>query len=114
MDPIYYTDDYPRNGCRIEIRVPDDGCAGSGWSVSISHPNRKKPPMEIYGPQNLDGALLVARCLATGKRVPLDYQYGKPSGRAAIERQHDRMQANNDRMFGASKITHQDIHQSPR
>lgn len=69
MDPIYYTDDYPRNGCRIEIVVPADGSTGREWSVRIYHPVEHGPALESYAPKTLSNALGVARCLASGRTV---------------------------------------------
>lgn len=69
MDPIYYTDDYPRNGCRIEIIVPADGPTGRMWSVRIYHPVEQGQALESYMPKTLSNALEIARRLASGKTV---------------------------------------------
>lgn len=43
FDPIYYTDGYPRDGCRLEIEVNEDRCA-----LSVRAPNGRA--LEAYLP----------------------------------------------------------------
>lgn len=42
MDPIYHTDNYPREGCIVSIDVQKDG-----YTLRISAPTGE--PMEFYG-----------------------------------------------------------------
>lgn len=75
LDPIYCTDDYPREGCRIIIDIPGD-TPGRNWHVGISPPkkfNFLQSYLESYAASSLKGALTVARCLAKGEAVPKNY-----------------------------------------
>lgn len=68
LDPVYYTDDYPRAGCTISIAVPTGRDGLTNFSVGIAAPNGQR--LESYTRDTLDEALEAARCLATGERVP--------------------------------------------
>lgn len=78
INPIYFTDNYPRDGCRITITVPDGDKTGRCWSVRIQVPEDIEkaagvPYLESYLASSLEGALIVAKCLAQGVPVPKHY-----------------------------------------
>lgn len=73
INPIYFTDDYPREGCRITIKVPAGDRAGRCWSVQIQVPEDIEkaagvPYLESYSVSSLAKALELSRCLAIGKK----------------------------------------------
>ena len=79
INPIYFTDNYPREGCRITITVPETGETGRCWSVQIQVPEdiekaAGSPYLESYAASSLKGALIVAQCLIEGTPVPKHYE----------------------------------------
>lgn len=72
---IYLTDNYPREGCQVCIDIQKRSCA-----VSVFAPQEYGhiTPLEIYmcsGPIN---AGWVAGLVASGKKVPVNYQTKTP------------------------------------
>ncbi|WP_186252224.1 hypothetical protein [Burkholderia gladioli] len=70
---VYCTDDYPRDGCSITVRI------GAGFVIEMRAPNREFP-IEVYGCRNLEAMLLVVKCLASGQLVPKGYNRCDQSG----------------------------------
>lgn len=72
-DSIYLTDDYPRDGCLIVVKL-----STSGFVIEMRAPDIE-PPIEIYGCHEPAAMLQVVECLATGKCVPRGYNRGDQS-----------------------------------
>lgn len=53
LEPIYYTDEYPREGCTITIKVGDERC-----SMQVSAPGGKV--IDCYAPPRSDVASMLA------------------------------------------------------
>lgn len=64
LPKIYYTDDYPREGCTIAIEVD-----GSSFSVLVYPPKdmRRDIPLEVYHAESLDYALMIVRSWLSGE-----------------------------------------------
>ena len=70
----YFTAEFPREGCRVSIEVP---ATGDGWSVRLFAPQSfGSGLLESYLARSLEIALLIARDLSCGNRVPRFYNSG--------------------------------------
>lgn len=67
--PIYATDDFPRDGCRIVIDV-----LASGYGVNLFSPGAPSLPIEIYSCRTSESLSVLVSCLATGAPVPRGYR----------------------------------------
>lgn len=67
--PIYATDDFPRDGCKIVIDV-----LASGYGVKLLSPGAPSLPIEIYSCRTSESLSVLVSCLATGTPVPRDFR----------------------------------------
>lgn len=56
-DPIYFTDEYPREGCKIEIEIKEERC-----SLRIRAPNGRM--LECYLPSRTEVGRYIQEWLA--------------------------------------------------
>lgn len=80
LPEIYYTNDYPREGCKIEIEIPKAiAPRNRGWGVTVFAPDNyrtddgRRVPLAQYAAASLAGALIVAECEGSSSPVPADY-----------------------------------------
>lgn len=67
--PIYATDDFPRDGCKIVIDV-----LASGYGVKLFSPGGPSFPIETYSCRTGESLSALVNCLATGTPVPRGYR----------------------------------------
>lgn len=66
LHPIYYTDEYPREGCSIGIDV-----ATSGICLRVYAPNGRQ--LEAYAPKSADAAAAIVLAWLRGEVPPRNY-----------------------------------------
>lgn len=73
LDEIYYTEDYPRAGCRVLITAGKG--PSLGWRVDIYPPEKygMVRALETYWARDAIHAAWVAAKLLTGERLPKRY-----------------------------------------
>ena len=68
-DPIYLTDDFPRDGCTIVIDVLATGYGISLFAPGTRHSDRSAF-IEATGCGTSEALAVIVECMATGKRWP--------------------------------------------
>jgi len=68
LPQIYYTDDFPREDCKIELQL---FLEGDGYTVTICAPKHYGSTMlESYFAKDINVALHMIEDLALGRKVP--------------------------------------------
>ncbi|WP_321368005.1 hypothetical protein [uncultured Desulfuromusa sp.] len=76
LDPIYFTDDYPRNGCRIVISISEDNAEVVSVAMLAPEKYGSHQLLESYAPKSMEIAMKIAADLFSGRRVPRHYNSG--------------------------------------
>lgn len=65
--PIYLTDDFPRDGCKIVVSIQ-----ASSYGVGLFAPGSGtgSRPIEMYSCRTSEALEVLVGCLATGTKVP--------------------------------------------